>query len=95
MLLSVAEWKLLKKCLDRIKNNHDLYLSDEEWSKANKLSKKLDIKIIGEEKQTILVKGQKDMTKYPKTLYENDFVKFVKYEIGIYGIEHKEKQVLK
>ena len=30
------------------------------------------------------------MEKYPKTLYENEFVRFVKYEIGIYGIEHKE-----
>ncbi len=29
------------------------------------------------------------MEKYPKILYQNEYVKFVKYEIGIYGIEHK------
>ena len=29
------------------------------------------------------------MVKYPKILYENEFVKFVKYETGIYGIEDK------
>jgi len=31
--------------------------------------------------------GEK-MSRYPETLYENEFVRFVKYEIGIYGIEH-------
>jgi len=54
MLLSIEEWKLLKECLDKIKNNHDMYLSDEEWDLADELSKKIRNKIEEEEKQTIL-----------------------------------------